>query len=141
MKPRVRRAQASDAVEVAALLTALGYVTSERQAHERLAAAAAASTSVLVAERNTTAIGLLAAQRSPYFPTGADLLRITALVVAPASRRSGVGEALIEAAVEHARRHGYAGLELTTAEHRADAHRFYERLGFSRSSQRYFRAL
>jgi hypothetical protein len=34
-----------------------------------------------------------------------------------------------------------SGVEVTTAEHRVDAHPFYERLAFYRTSFRFFRAL
>lgn len=141
MKPRIRLANASDAAAVAGLLRELGYGTSERQARDRLAATGRTATRVIVAEGASQVIGFLAAQRVSYFPDGSDLLRITGLVVAPASRRAGVGKALIDAAVQHAKEHGCAGVEVTTATRRANAHRFYERLGFSRTSYRFFRGL
>src|SRR6478752_4371039 len=42
---------------------------------------------------------------------------------------------------ELAREHNCSGIEITSAEHRLDAHRFYQRLGFSRTSLRFFHAL
>ncbi len=47
---------------------------------------------------------------------------------------------LLERCIGIAASRGCAGVELTTAEHRAGAQRFYERLGFKRTSLRYFRA-
>ena len=48
-------------------------------------------------------------------------------------RGRGIGEALVRWAVDEARRRGCAMVQLTSDKRRADAHRFYERLGFERS--------
>ena len=45
-------------------------------------------------------------------------------------RSRGLGAALFGWAIEEARRRGCALVQLTTDTSRADAHRFYERLGF-----------
>jgi ribosomal protein S18 acetylase RimI-like enzyme len=50
--------------------------------------------------------------------------------VASGLRGQGIGEALVREAIERARRHGCRIVQLTTDRSRADAHRFYERLGF-----------
>lgn len=51
------------------------------------------------------------------------------LAVSPAQRSRGIGAALLEAASAWAREAGASHLELDTGEARADAQRFYERLG------------
>ncbi|AKZ56787.1 Transcriptional regulator [Streptomyces ambofaciens ATCC 23877] len=48
-------------------------------------------------------------------------------------RGSGLGTQLIEWAVEESRRQGCQLVQLTSDRSRVDAHRFYERLGFSAS--------
>jgi GNAT superfamily N-acetyltransferase len=53
------------------------------------------------------------------------------VAVDQASRRKGYGEALMRYAVEEARRAGCYKLMLTSNKQRADAHRFYRRLGFT----------
>lgn len=53
------------------------------------------------------------------------------LVVAPSHRRQGIGEALVEAASDWARSVGAETITLRTANYRADAHAFYEQLGFA----------
>lgn len=45
-------------------------------------------------------------------------------------RGDGLGRRLVEWAIEQARQRGAAMVQLTTDASRADAHRFYERLGF-----------
>jgi GNAT superfamily N-acetyltransferase len=136
----VRRANEGDAAAVAALLGELGYAATESEARERIARANDGETSaVWLALAGTTPAGFLCAQTSYYFPRGTRFCRITALVVAAASRRRGVGAALVEVARQYARAAGCSAIELTTAVHRTDAHAFYERLGFAKSSLRYIR--
>jgi GNAT superfamily N-acetyltransferase len=53
------------------------------------------------------------------------------LSVLPESRSSGVGAALIEAAWERLGELGIDDMAITTTKTNVDAHRFYERMGFS----------
>ena len=64
---------------------------------------------------------------------GATRLEIEAVRVAARHRGRGIGEALIRFAVEEARRQGARIVQLSSHASRQDAHRFYERLGFSAS--------
>jgi GNAT superfamily N-acetyltransferase len=57
------------------------------------------------------------------------------LFVAPAGRRSGVGEALIERARQFAVESGAKGLMLETAVTNTTAQRLYERLGWVRDTE------
>ena len=50
-------------------------------------------------------------------------------------RGRGLGEALFTWSIAEARRHGCALVQLTTDKTRVDAHRFYERLGFTASHE------
>jgi GNAT superfamily N-acetyltransferase len=52
------------------------------------------------------------------------------VVVDAAMRGQGYGEALMQRAIELARAGGCYKLALTSNKARADAHRFYQRLGF-----------
>lgn len=54
------------------------------------------------------------------------------LAVAPSAQGRGVGRALLEAAVAHAREHGWRRLVITTMEWMHGAHRMYESAGFVR---------
>jgi ribosomal protein S18 acetylase RimI-like enzyme len=54
------------------------------------------------------------------------------LYVAPASRKSGAGRALMQAAYAHAKQHGFARLDLTTARTNHTAQALYESLGWVR---------
>jgi ribosomal protein S18 acetylase RimI-like enzyme len=57
--------------------------------------------------------------------------QIEAVRVAARCRRSGVGEHLVRHAIERARAAGCGLVQLTSDKLRPDAHRFYERLGFT----------
>ena len=64
---------------------------------------------------------------------GATRLQIEAVRVAEDLRGLGLGGAMITWAVDEARRRGAALVQLTSDASRLDAHRFYERLGFTQS--------
>lgn len=55
------------------------------------------------------------------------------VVVDAADRGRGIGEALMHGAIERARNAGCYKIALTSNRARVDAHRFYERLGFTAS--------
>ena len=61
---------------------------------------------------------------------GALRAQIEAVRVASSRRGERLGEALLDWAIEESRRRGAVIVQLTTDASRADAHRFYERLGF-----------
>ncbi len=61
---------------------------------------------------------------------GSRRAQIEAVRVAEAYRGQGLGSAMIGWALDEAVRRGCSLVQLTTDKKRADAHRFYERLGF-----------
>lgn len=64
---------------------------------------------------------------------GATRSLIEGVRVHSAERGGGLGRQLIEWAIEESRRHNCHLVQLTSDASRLDAHRFYERLGFSAS--------
>ena len=66
---------------------------------------------------------------------GALRAQIEAVRVRPDHRGQGLGAALFDWAIGEARRRHCALVQLTTDKSRADAHRFYERLGFEPSHE------
>ena len=61
------------------------------------------------------------------------------LAVAPGARRSGVGEALVRLVLDRFREEGATAIVLSSLPEMADAHRLYERLGFTRTPERDWR--
>ena len=82
---------------------------------------------------------LLATMQLSFLPglarRGALRAQIEAVRVRHDFRSRGLGAALFEWAIEEARRRDCALVQLTTDKSRADAHRFYERLGFVASHE------
>ena len=66
---------------------------------------------------------------------GALRAQIEAVRVAESARGTGLGSAMIEWAIEEARRRGCVLVQLTTDKSRVEAHHFYERLGFVASHE------
>ena len=62
-------------------------------------------------------------------------VKVESVKVKAARRSGGIGARMMAFAEDHARTHGAAMLELTSNKTRTDAHRFYERLGFTRSHE------
>jgi GNAT superfamily N-acetyltransferase len=66
---------------------------------------------------------------------GALRVKVESVKVKSARRSGGIGGRMIAYAEEVARTRGASAMELTSNKVRKDAHRFYERLGFSRSHE------
>lgn len=66
---------------------------------------------------------------------GAKRLQIEAVRMAASVRGSGLGSALFAWAHDYGRAHGASMAQLTADKQRADAHRFYQRLGYRPSHE------
>jgi GNAT superfamily N-acetyltransferase len=87
-----------------------------------------------VAERDGAVVGTLQLTFIPGLSyKGGWRGQIEAVRVAASQRGQGLGERMIRWAVGECRARGCRMVQLSTNMTRADAHRFYERLGFSRS--------
>jgi GNAT superfamily N-acetyltransferase len=133
MPLEIRTARPDDAAGVAPLLAELGYPQQVAALPARITQLADSHTdAVLVAELDGRIVGVACLHVTVFFhEPGADRARLTALVVDPACRGSGIGGRLLRAAEAAARRRGCAMLELTSAAHRTAAHRFYEAAGYA----------
>jgi N-acetylglutamate synthase-like GNAT family acetyltransferase len=138
----LRNATEADVTHVESLLAELGYPPKDGDIRHRLRRSLHSDTSrVLLAQSASQVIGLVSVELVPYFPNGSTICRVTGLVVSTRHRGRGIGEKLLTGVADFARERHCSGIEITSAEHRLDAHRFYQRLGFSRTSFRFFQAL
>ncbi len=67
--------------------------------------------------------------------------KIESVHVAPECRGRGVGAVMMEQALAFAKERGVGLVELTSNKDRADAHRFYRRLGFDQSHEGFKKAI
>ena len=138
----IRSAVIGDAIEVARLLTALGHPTDAKAIADRWGEWQAAGNTALVAARTDgTLAGVATLHHMIVLHRPRPVGRITALVVDASSRRQGIGRALVAAAEEALTREGCGLLEITSNLRLVDAHVFYERLGYERTSKRFAKVL
>jgi ribosomal protein S18 acetylase RimI-like enzyme len=91
---------------------------------------------LVVAERDGAVIGCMQITFIPGLSRrGAWRGQIESVRVARALRGGGIGRAMFEWAIAECRRRGCSLVQLYTDKSRADAHRFYERLGFKASHE------
>ncbi|MER7011739.1 GNAT family N-acetyltransferase [Saccharopolyspora sp. NPDC000359] len=87
----------------------------------------------------TTGDEVVATMQLTFIPglarRGALRAQIEAVRVHERHRSNGLGGEMIRWAIDEARRRGCALVQLTTDKQRSDAHRFYQRLGFTASHE------
>jgi GNAT superfamily N-acetyltransferase len=138
----IRHAAEGDAHELARLLTALGFPTEAQAVQERWAPWAGAGNSALVAVRDAGGLaGVATLHRMLVLHRPSPVGRITALVVDAACRGRGIGRALVEAAESQLAREGCGLLEVTSNLNLPEAHAFYARMGYERTSVRFAKRL
>lgn len=97
------------------------FTAIERDANQLLA----------VAERENRIVGVLQLSFIPGLTRrGMWRGQIEGVRVAATERGAGLGRSMLEWAIEEGRKRGCGLVQLTSDERRADAHRFYEALGF-----------
>lgn len=129
-----------DADRIAPILRHLRHASDDDTFSRRLQDALYAGYRVLIAERDDDAIGCLGFQVHHDVHWGRTFY-IDDIVVHPRARGLGIGSALMSAATKLARETGCDHLRLASGLDRADAHRFYESHGMTRSSFQFARAL
>ena len=139
---RIRHAQPGDAAVLAQLMCELGYETKPTEMETRLKlilSNPAYKTFVAVMDgRVCGMIGTLAYSSYEHDdPSG----RILALVTLTASRRHGIGRALIATAEKDFVQRGVTRVTLDARLTREDAHKFYESLGYERNGWRFVKRL
>lgn len=137
MTTTIRPAETSDAPQIAALLSELGYPAGQGEVTARLGYWLQDSESrLLVAEMNGHVSGVAAVHAIPLLEYTGRRARLVALVVGQSVRAQGVGRALMKAAEETARDLGCRDMEITSARSRTVAQRFYANLGYDDMSDR-----
>ena len=138
----IRGAVISDAEGLSQLVSELGYPTAPDQMRTRLEAILgdpAYSTFVaLVDGRLAGFVGLVV---RPSYEADGLYGQIMALVVSSTHRRHGIGQQLVASVERLLVRRGVHIVIVNTANHRADAHAFYEKNGYAFTGRRYRKSL
>ena len=141
-EPQVRLAEPGDASDVATLLETLGYPCTSAEAAERIAIVTAdRHQHVLLADADGAICGLISLNLIYSLARGANIARITALVVSPNCQRQGIGRRLLREVELIAQRAGASRLELTSNPRRVEAHAFYRSCGYGDGSQHFVKLL
>ncbi|HMJ00050.1 MAG TPA: GNAT family N-acetyltransferase [Gaiellaceae bacterium] len=137
----VRRAQASDAEAVLALMAGLGRPAVASDPREQvdvfLAHLERPDAEVFVAELDGTIAGAVSLWFRPRLNWTTPEAWLPDLYVDPAFRRRGAARELLDACVQAARERGCHGLVLASGHQRAEAHQLYESYGFKHTGRVY----
>jgi GNAT superfamily N-acetyltransferase len=131
----IRLARAADAEALTPLLAQLGYPFAGAEVARALVELLRDPAHlVLVAEEDGRVVGFVNANFRPQLHHLAPVGTIDELVVDESFRGRRIGERLVEAVLEEARRRGADTVEVTTNERRERAREFYKRRGFEATS-------
>lgn len=133
----IRTATAHDAEALAILLDVLGFPVSPKDVPARLQRYEAEGNGrVLVAEADGPVVGFAAMEISHPIHYAAPVCHLSAFAVLPDYQGRGIGRGLLERVESIARRHGCRHMVVTSAEHRQDAHAFYQAIGWRYTGRR-----
>ncbi len=134
---RIRRAVVGDADQIATCLRSLGYGADPHLVEGKLAAFGEGTDAVFVACEGVLIVGVVSIHITPLFHAPGHLARVTALSIRDGHQRRGIGKTLMIAAEQWSWATGAVRVDLTSGNHRPEAHLFYESLGYGTDSRRF----
>lgn len=133
----IRDVSGGDLVDLIPLLDELGYPVALEPLAERFEFFASKGESAIVAQRGARVVGLLTLHVTHVLHRPGSVGRVTSLIVARDTRGQGIGRALMAEGERRLWARGCVLIEVTSNMKRTDAHVFYERLGYERTSFRF----
>jgi GNAT superfamily N-acetyltransferase len=137
----IREARDGDAQRIAELLGELGYPTDTDEVVPRLKALRTPDDAVRVAVRDARVVGLVGLHRFSGIHGSFPICLITALVIDSTARGQGIGKLLLGEAETWARERACERIMVTSANHRTEAHTFYEGHDFPQTGRRFGKQL
>jgi GNAT superfamily N-acetyltransferase len=137
----IRNARSEDAPQIAGLLRFLDHPMETDRIVANLARLAQLDELPLVAVNGSEILGLIGLHRMVTVHRDSAVGRIPVLVVREDAHGRGIGRALVEAVEQRLRDTGCKLIEVTSNDSRLDAHRFYQRLGYEKTSARFMKSL
>ena len=136
----IRSAEISDASKIADLLGELGYDASPALVISKITVLAdSRNDRVLVAEKDGIIAGVISLHVTELFHAAGKIGRITSLVIASDTRGEGIGKLLIDVADAFFMSNGCVRAEVTSGDHRLEAHAFYEARGYMPDERRFMK--
>lgn len=138
----IRDAVIGDAAEVGKLITELGYPTAFEAMRDRLMFILADPRyATLVADSDSNVVGVGGATLDRYYEKDGLYARLVVLAVSSTARGLGIGGQLVQALEGWGASKGAREMFVNSGLHRGEAHRFYERCGYSRTGFRFAKPL
>jgi GNAT superfamily N-acetyltransferase len=137
----IRVAHGGDEVDLARLITELGYPTTAPELEARLPRMDRTYYRTFVAVEGDNVVGFIGLLTLPVYEHETPIGWILALCVAQEFRGRGIGKALLGATEEHYRANGVTDIRLHSGFQRDSAHEFYEKMGFDKSGYRFKKKL
>jgi GNAT superfamily N-acetyltransferase len=132
-------ARAAEAVPLLGVqLAEHGMAQEARALHDAVAGLVQGRGAVLLATRGTEAVGVAVLSYTWTLEHGGQCAWLDELYVAPAERGSGLGTALLDRAIAHAKSEGCRAIDLEVDIEHARAEHLYERRGFYRLPRQRF---
>ncbi len=137
----VRLANPEDADSISGLMAQLGYPASPALLEEKLRAFESDPLDqVFVAVLNDRLVGVVSCHVTSLFHQAGSLGRITSFVVDENLRGRGAGKSLLAEAEKFFQSSGCVRYEVTSGDHRGDAHDFYRANGFTEDERRFVKS-
>lgn len=138
----IRDADDEDCAAIVVLLTELGYPHEPHFVAQKIAKLKNRRRDrIIVATHGSEIVGLASLHIMPLLHLSGNLCRVTSLVVSHAHRKKHVGKRLLQAAEAYAKTNDCVKMEITSGDHRSDAHTFYELVGYKEVSRRFIKML
>ena len=139
----IRAAHRDDANAISDLLTELGHPLEPALTRTQLARiqALAPNHAVFVAVKAGVVIGLVSAFSTPVLHRALPVGRVSVLVVARSHTGQRIGSALLRHAEGFLAELGCGRIEVTSASHREEAHRFYRERGYAQQGVKFIREI
>lgn len=138
----IRDAEKDDCEAISGLLAELGYPNTPQFAAKKInRLSKRINNRVLVATLDNMVVGMLSLHLVPLLHQAGDLCWVTAIIVSKDYRGKSIGRRLMEIAEAYAQSNGCIKVEVTSGDHRTEAHSFYRQLGYKEVSRRFLKLL
>lgn len=132
----------NDSKEISKLMLELGYNSSIKLLCEKIQEFEQSTTDqVFVAIKDNEIVGCVSCHLTLLFHKPGSAGRITSLVVAEKARNQGIGSKLVQSADIYFKENGCRSSELTSGDHRTEAHTFYQKHGYKQKNKRFIKYL